>query len=645
MATRSTRQAPTHPGEPGDQAATAPATGVEDATRLLAEAGAALSTSLDYDERLAQLALVVARHLGDYCMIDLVEGGMLRRAAAAHRDPSKQALLDRARRYPPDPERSPLARALRTGEPVVVEEIGPEQLTTLARDDEHRRLIQMLGARSIISAPLIARGQMLGVMQIAATESARRYTVADVPIVVEVARRLALGIDNARLFAEANAARGEAERRAREEEALRRAAAAVGAAFTIEAMVDQIAESALTATNADAALVERVDSTGHELQVVAVAGELTLEIGTRVKYAGSLAERVIQQKTPIVVPVLAAQAEAVSRQLLEQCAEWSAVVVPLLDSGEPIGALILLRVPERHSFRADEVERARTFADLAALAFRKVHLLEDSERKREELERVMESRARLIRGFSHDVKNPLHAADGFAALLEDGIMGQLSAKQQMSVSRIRHSIRSALDLIEDLLEIARAESGHIEVRRQPVDLRDVAVELGDAHRAAAEAAGLTLRCETPAEFPLIRSDVSRVRQILGNLLSNAVKYTNEGEIRVTVGLRDGDEPGAPAPGSWAVVDVADTGPGIPQDRREAVFQEFTRLEPHVANGVGLGLAISRRIARILGGDISLRSVPGEGSTFTLWLPQSPDAGASRETPTGQRSTDSSAAGR
>lgn len=237
---------------------------------------------------------------------------------------------------------------------------------------------------------------------------------------------------------------------------------------------------------------------------------------------------------------------------------------------------------------------------------------------RAELERVMESRARLIRGFTHDVKNPLGAADGFLSLLEDGIIGPVSDKQKASIVRARRSIGTALELIDELVEIARAEAGHLEMERSPVDLRELTREMAEEYRAQAEAKGLRISADVPETIPTINSDPSRIRQVLSNLISNAVKYTPEGQVLVTAATRsDGT---APASGEWVVINVVDTGPGIPDDQLHLLFEEFTRLRPDSARGTGLGLSIGKRLAEALGGRITVRSELAKGSTFTLWLP-------------------------
>ena len=245
----------------------------------------------------------------------------------------------------------------------------------------------------------------------------------------------------------------------------------------------------------------------------------------------------------------------------------------------------------------------------------------EAEQQREQLERVTESRARLMRGFTHDVKNPLGAADGYAQLLELGILGSLSEKQLQSIQRLRRSIGTSLHLIHELLELARAEAGPIDIERVPTDVAALIRETSEDFRAQATAAGLRLDVRATDALQTM-TDPARVRQILANLLSNAVKYTATGGITVGVGRRTVGR--GPRSGDWIAIDVSDTGPGIPVSKQELIFQEFTRLDPKAQHGAGIGLAISRRIARLLGGDITVESHAdggaGRGSTFTLWLP-------------------------
>jgi signal transduction histidine kinase len=170
-----------------------------------------------------------------------------------------------------------------------------------------------------------------------------------------------------------------------------------------------------------------------------------------------------------------------------------------------------------------------------------------------------------------------------------------------------------------LLDLARAEAGEIEIHSAPTDVRAVAEEAVEEYHAQAEAARLSLTIKIGNTPPVIESDASRIRQVLGNLISNAVKYTERGTITVMVDVRE--EAKAPGPGRSVALDVADTGPGIAEEQHAVLFQEFRRLDTAgEKKGAGIGLAISRRIAQAFGGDITITSAVGRGSTFTLWLP-------------------------
>jgi PAS domain S-box-containing protein len=189
--------------------------------------------------------------------------------------------------------------------------------------------------------------------------------------------------------------------------------------------------------------------------------------------------------------------------------------------------------------------------------------------------------------------------------------------RKLAEANVRESIQRSLHLIHELLELARAEAGQIELEPAPTDIAELAREAAEDFRAQATAAGLGLEVRVAGTLP-IQTDPTRVRQILSNLLSNAVKYTAQGRITVEAGLRTSSR--GPRDADCVAIDVTDTGPGIPAEKTELIFQEFTRLDPEAQHGAGVGLAISRRIARLLGGDITLESQIDHGSTFTLWLP-------------------------
>jgi len=250
---------------------------------------------------------------------------------------------------------------------------------------------------------------------------------------------------------------------------------------------------------------------------------------------------------------------------------------------------------------------------LARAVAEEARLRGESERRREELERITETKNGLIRGFTHDVKNPIGAADGYLQLLAEGLLGPLGEKQRTGIARAHQSLTSALELIGDLLELSRAEAGHFRVEQVPTDVVEVVRGVVEEYRAQAEAKGLAMMIECREGAPIIRSDPTRVRQVLGNLISNAVKYTAAGSVVVRVRASDDAA-------STVRIEVADTGPGIPREKQHLVFREFVRLAPTTGPGAGVGLAISSRIVAALGGSIDVDSEVGRGTTFVLRLP-------------------------
>ncbi len=241
-------------------------------------------------------------------------------------------------------------------------------------------------------------------------------------------------------------------------------------------------------------------------------------------------------------------------------------------------------------------------------------------RDRANLERAVEARARLVRGITHDLKNPLSAIVGYTDLLKLGIKGPLTAEQGRSMDRIHASAKSMLALIDDILGMSRAESGHLDIVPRKTLVGKLVEDAVEEHAASAVASGHRLDLSVAPDLPEISTDPQRVTQVLGNLLSNAIKYTPKGgEISVRASLKSKN--GSGAGDRWIAVEVIDSGPGIPADKADAIFEEFSRLDIHRDRpGAGLGLAIARRIARLLEGDVTVRSAGGQGSAFTLWLP-------------------------
>jgi signal transduction histidine kinase len=220
--------------------------------------------------------------------------------------------------------------------------------------------------------------------------------------------------------------------------------------------------------------------------------------------------------------------------------------------------------------------------------------------------------------MSHELRTPLNSIIGFSEVLAGS--DQLNERQRRYAANIQSSGKMLLGMINDILDLAKIESGKMEVRVEDFSVRDVCEALTNLVRPMAERKDIDLQCRLDEAIPLLRQDPSKLRQIVYNLLSNAIKFTPEGG-RVTLRAR--------AEGRQIVVEVEDTGVGIAEEDREAIFEKFRQAGPAgVGDGVltrehqgtGLGLSIVRELAKLLGGDVTLVSEAGRGSTFTVRLP-------------------------
>jgi len=574
---------------------------------FLTEASHVLASSLDYERTLLSVARLAIPTVADYCVVHVSnDAGHVDRIVVAHRDHEKEALAqERVERL--DLVADVVREVLDTGKPVLARNISNDDLTRLIGHDELLPLVRSLGTRSLIVTPLQARGRIMGSITLAA--SARDYDETDRALADNLATRAALAVDNARLYREA-------ERRARIERRLREAIAALHAAGTTTEVIQQISMMAAEATDSDSSFVTRPRAGREHMEIIGQREPLPPSQLVP-SWDAELTQQVLEQREPLLIPRLGDLGGSFGASpVVRQWPEGVLLVVPLIGDEQRIGALFLVRAPGKPVFSREEVTRASTLGQLAAVVFRKRQILEESEQRRQELERVTESRARLMRGFSHNVKNPLGAADGFAQFLEDAVLGELSERQMDAVRHIRRSIQSSLAVIQDLLEVARAEAGQITLERARTDVSAVAREAVEDFHPQASEAGLSLEVRAPDEL-FIETDARRVRQVLDNLISNAVKYGGDTVITVTVETKT-DGP-AGRPGEWVTMSVTDHGPGIPREKQEEAFWEFTRFQASGPWSSGLGLSISRSLARLLGGDLTVESEPGHGSTFTLWL--------------------------
>ena len=359
-----------------------------------------------------------------------------------------------------------------------------------------------------------------------------------------------------------------------------------------------------------AALCAALDGGEGDTGVLLLAEE-ALGAAARATLLAALAEQPSWSDVPVVVltgedalsqgvpPAAGALATAANVTLLERPVRVATLATTL-------GAALRAR-RRQLDVRDHLLERAR--------AERTLRASEERERTaRSEAEHANAAKAQFLAMMSHELRTPLNAIGGYAQLLSLGLRGPVTAEQQEDLERIDRSQRHLLSLINDILNFAKIEAGHVDVVVRPVALAEVLASVEPLVAPQLRAKAQRYTDDSAACDAVVLADPEKVRQVVLNLLSNAIKFT---PARGTIAVRCAIE------GERACVLVTDSGIGIAGPQLDAIFEPFVQIERHFTSthqGTGLGLAISRDLARRMGGDIAVSSTPGTGTTFTLSLP-------------------------
>ena len=287
---------------------------------------------------------------------------------------------------------------------------------------------------------------------------------------------------------------------------------------------------------------------------------------------------------------------------------------------------------EELRLQAVHLEEQATELEAQAAELESINAVLDARTQEAEAARMLaeaanQAKSDFLATMSHELRTPINAIIGYSDLLGMGLSGEISPTQATQIGRIQASSRHLLTLINDVLDLAKIEAGHLEVRREPCDLRRPVADALSLVALDAQERGIEIRDECRGAPVLSYGDENRVRQIVVNLLSNAIKFTGQGgRVTLRCDIADSSAANSPVPGRqgpWGFVEVEDTGIGIAPEEMDRVFQPFIQAKmgrDREHGGTGLGLTISRQLARLMGGDLLLKSERDVGSTFTLFLP-------------------------
>ena len=600
---------------------------------FLADLGEALAESRGLSAVIQRVARLALPTLGDYCVVDLrTPDGSAELLALAHVDPSLEPLVAALRRLqPPDTSTShPAPRVLRTGtsdiEPVITEEM----LTRAARTPEYLDVLRRLHPTSHMVVPMIVGGRPTGTVSFVSTRPERRFSEVDLSLAEDLAHRVALVIENARLYEAEQQARLAAERSQHRLEAtvqrleiLAKAGVVLGSSLDYEDTLQHLADLVVPKL-ADWCIVHIPDEAGV-LRSVAVAHSNP----EKVKWARALGQRygvrldepqgvakVLRTGQRELYPVISnellrsAARDAEHERILRELGMTSALIEPLTVHGKTIGTLTMVHAESGQTFNDDDIALMTELARRAAMAVENARLYRESQR-------AIALRDEFVSLASHELRTPLTSlhlhVDG---LLRSAERGQTLAPDRYLVKlrAVEQQVRRQERLVEELLDFSGIAAGGFELQIEEVDLSSLAREV--AERFEDDLARKRCQLELSiADGVTGRWDRHRLDHVITNLLSNAVKYAAGKPIALRLAA------------DWqsATLEVADHGPGVAAADHERIFRRFERaVSRRNYGGFGLGLWLVREIVTRLGGSVAVFSQLGDGATFRVVLPRRPD---------------------